>query len=1015
MDDEGKDEPKNKVHGSLDVISQEMAKKIFQENKHKLLQNEKSDIWKVISPCDDEDDFDDFERANKKKWTRDENNSYLQRKKSKKSDNNKKRNKNEMKIKSPLTNIEISSIKSKQEGKNDKMSSFKKNIIKNIFENKNIKEEKHINTSQKPKENILILESEESSKSLNINDDDSYDFNNDINQKENKIIKNIDLNIENKEQVDNDVEKMKQPIKRRTLENMKFRIKRNKTIPEEIYYSNSSKSKDNNKEKKDETSSSRKFNNELPNGEYVVKKNKIKFHTLMPKKPKQRFGSRNLLISPFSNENDFNISENRKTKNIKNLQEKVFRNIVKYKPKWTIKYFYDHEMKLQKRKETIIDKKRNIQIERENENNKSIPSINPRSIDIIIEKDSYIAIDKRSIEYNNQIKHKKILNEKLKEQRIKEMMKSNNSYILDTAETDVIYYRQKLWQKKVEDKLNKNSYKAQKQKEKEEENKFKDYKLQLCPYSKKIVENKIKYFHTVSNNNYNTKKKNVFERLYQNSKSHEKKMKELTKSYFGTLFKPNINHDFLKKNNIRAYKSTKSFNVTYQNNQKRKINNILQKKKKNFSLIIEDTSMQKSRSRNKKIKNEIMSSVESTKTSKNSSKSIKKKVSIEINSIKNKVIQSVSKEIAPIPIKLGEIKEIDSGMSDTSKRNHKKENKNIEENNINITNHSIAKNEINKNKSLNNKDNNNISNALLGKSLHKKSEEDKKPHINELIFNSEKSDSQESNHRNNANKIDRNLRRRRSSSTLSLNRFIHLFQDNNKIFNDINKFSENKATKFKEEVSFVQEKSDNENNNNNSPSFNYLQNKNNKSNITDDSMQTNKNENILKESDSFGNYNYSNLMSKDNIFKENQEKEIKRVKSKKNDNKIDRQRTKSKNNLNHIKETSKQNLRKVTNINFDPYDNQKSIDTISSEETSSVKEEEDLIQKLRNIEMKEERNKIDRIIEGKKRENINKENESENNNGIYMLNWRNTVANAIKEPFNYVDNKGIFFEFFKKN
>ena len=103
------------------------------------------------------------------------------------------------------------------------------------------------------------------------------------------------------------------------------------------------------------------------------------------------------------------------------------------------------------------------------------------------------------------------------------MMKSNNSYILDTAETDVIYYRQKLWQKKVEDKLNKNSYKAQKQKEKEEENKFKDYKLQLCPYSKKIVENKIKYFHTVSNNNYNSKKKNVFERLYQNSKSHEKK------------------------------------------------------------------------------------------------------------------------------------------------------------------------------------------------------------------------------------------------------------------------------------------------------------------------------------------------------------------------------------------------------------------------------------------------------------------------------------------------------------
>ena len=66
---------------------------------------------------------------------------------------------------------------------------------------------------------------------MNINDDDSSDF------------KNTNLNIENNEQIDNDAEKMKQPIKRRTLENMKFRIKRNKTIPEEIYYSNSSKSK----------------------------------------------------------------------------------------------------------------------------------------------------------------------------------------------------------------------------------------------------------------------------------------------------------------------------------------------------------------------------------------------------------------------------------------------------------------------------------------------------------------------------------------------------------------------------------------------------------------------------------------------------------------------------------------------------------------------------------------------------------------------------------------------------
>ena len=63
--------------------------------------------------------------------------------------------------------------------------------------------------------------------------------------------------------------------------------------------------------------------------------------------------------------------------------------------------------------------------------------------------------------------------------------------------------------------------------------------------------------------------------------------------------------------------------------------------------------------------------------------------------------------------------------------------------------------------------------------------------------------------------------------------------------------------------------------------------------------------------------------------------------------------------------------------------------------------------------MKEERKKIDKIIEGNK--NKNKIEEEKNENDLYMLNWRNNVANAIQEPFCYTDTKGIFYKFFKKN
>ena len=457
-------------------------------------------------------------------------------------------------------------------------------------------------------------------------------------------------------------------------------------------------------------------------------------------------------------------------------------------------------------------------------------------------------------------------------------------------------------------------------------------------------------------------------------------MRDLTKSYFNTLFKPNINHSFtLSSKNIKARKSYIKQNP---NNNKRKSNIInkynKQSKKKVFSIIYEDINTQKNKSRNK-IKNENLTSIDSTKPSRNTNNTSKQRLSIEFDNLKKVKSRILNKEFAPIPIKLGEIKEADNDLSETTKRNNMKENK------INDNNNDINLNNINDNT-------NQIitfqSNKLISSAFNKKKEENKNS-FKEQSSSQEKLDSQQSNDINNI-KI-----KRKSSSSVRPSNFKNILKENN----NINKSIKKNEKENKEELSFIQDNNDINKNNNNSPSFNSLIRKE-KNNVEDKLELNNSSENILQESGSFGNYQYSNLISKENIFQEN-EKETKRQKSKK---RIEKKKI----NI---------NIKKIKDYNFNPFENQKSKDddSISSEETSSIKEEEDIIQKLRNIEMKEERNKIDKMIEGKNKKNKKNEKKEKLENELYMINWRNCVANAIQEPFIYKDTKGIFFDFFKKN
>ena len=62
-------------------------------------------------------------------------------------------------------------------------------------------------------------------------------------------------------------------------------------------------------------------------------------------------------------------------------------------------------------------------------------------------------------------------------------------------------------------------------------------------------------------------------------------------------------------------------------------------------------------------------------------------------------------------------------------------------------------------------------------------------------------------------------------------------------------------------------------------------------------------------------------------------------------------------------------------------------------------------------------------MEGKNKTNIINKNtnkygkdnkDKSNNNNLYMLNFMENAPNAVKNPFILTDNKGIFFEFFKK-
>jgi len=353
----------NKIYESFDIISQEMAKKIVQENRHKLTSKDNTDFYKTISPID-ENETNEKGRSNQKKWTITTQNIFMSQNKLKKKNHS---NKNVSKINNnnPLMDLYISTIKQEEEKKIEKnekiqkISSSKKNIINNISSNQNSKEINKFNPSPNPKENkILILRSEETSNSLSENNNSSVtnktkkdkekekEKNNSkmINEKENKEVKEIKEIKEVKEKEKGIVPK---PRRKSVQLVMRFSTKKNYNDEEknvENSYSKSessssskNKTKSNIKEEEINNSSSEKLDKRLNSSNLLeeLSKDEEKFElpnadqSSFQRKQNKKQSTRNFIISPL--DSDFKIFSKKKPKNKIKLQKISLKNMIIYK------------------------------------------------------------------------------------------------------------------------------------------------------------------------------------------------------------------------------------------------------------------------------------------------------------------------------------------------------------------------------------------------------------------------------------------------------------------------------------------------------------------------------------------------------------------------------------------------------------------------------------------------------------------------------------------------------------
>ena len=541
--------------------------------------------------------------------------------------------------------------------------------------------------------------------------------------------------------------------------------------------------------------------------------------------------------------------------------------------------------------------------------------------------------------------------------------------------------------------------------------------------SRKITQNKSKYYNTINNISSSNKKKsrnkiNAFERLYNDGKLHEKKISKLTKTYYFPFFKPNINqsysfnkaHPKIKSkpkntNNKLLLTNFSSYYDIRKNNIAKNINNITKKlkKQKSYTMIFEDINLPNNK--NKKSRNS-KKDINNIRTTNSTRGSYSNKKIIKINPISSKIFPSQINDISPLPIKLGEIQELDSAVvGDSSNRNRNKD-ENKKKNSITSEsafgknqNNPSVKNPIFKNNNINAKEeeneeekNDNEKHSKSKKSYSKKGSKNKFSSKNTPKI-SAKNSAKNSREKSNSKEVKKNSKISKISNQ-KLNQFL---SNNSQSFNDNQKKDNNEKTKNKLNLLISKDQSDILLNNNNQ----------NKDNLLFENS-------LINDSGSFGKYQNSNIL--ENLsgqkLKERDYLINKKNKKKKTGNNNENEKNNEESNSSSSKPKNKD--KNKNKYKFDAYNNvnnNSDYNSNSFEENYPLNEGDNaLLEKIKMIEEKESKsiskNNINYIDKNG--------NDNKNNINLYMLNFRESAPNSVKEPFTITDTKGIFFEFFKK-
>ena len=356
--------------------------------------------------------------------------------------------------------------------------------------------------------------------------------------------------------------------------------------------------------------------------------------------------------------------------------------------------FYEKQLKKQRYTELKINKKRREKELKESKNYYSIPKIDSFSNDLVFIKGNYIPLFKRAIELENERKTKILINQRLKENIYQYQNKSNLTK-RNSKQITEFYYEQMEWRDRV-DKKNEYLKNILEQKEREKENvsEISNYEMKIDPKSELIIRTKRQndYYYPKNENNMSRNSTLVINysanRLYKDYQIREKKLQKL-RNALTPSFKPAINPTL-------PFYSSRTSRKNYKDKNYQKVNEINDnsylKKYKNSKKPNIKAKVKKSRnSQGTNLLGKIISSSQNFSKKENYFKS----TNVDSKNTKTIIINSDERNNS----QLGKIKENSSSNENSSSISVSQ--KNIKFIKDERNNNNVASNAIN-NKSLNN-------------------------------------------------------------------------------------------------------------------------------------------------------------------------------------------------------------------------------------------------------------------------------------------------------------------------